>query len=164
MGKESLQDFLGAWQVHPLHTFRQGFRRTWIVRASTEPTDKLIAHDFGLAVIKEAVQRRVSSTTERFQAPRADRSVPFVRETETNYPKSWAGIVAAAKSPNDTAFKKAGHDGSVPVSVASLTSVSQAPRAQVAATRIPVEAPASVSAVQPAQQIPIDFANIMLQR
>ena len=87
--------------------------------------------------------------------------MPFVRETETNYPKSWAGIVAAAKSPNDTASKNAGNDGSVPVSVASLTLVSQAPRAQVAATRIPVEAPASVPAVHQAQQIPVDFASIM---
>ena len=58
MGKEGLQDFLGAWQVHPLHAFRHGFRRTWIVRASTEPTDKLIAHDFELAVIKEAAAAR----------------------------------------------------------------------------------------------------------
>ena len=60
MGKESLQDCLGDLQVHPLQSFREGFRRTWIVRASIKPTDKLIAHDFGLAVIKEAVQRRVS--------------------------------------------------------------------------------------------------------
>ena len=27
MGEESLQQFLGDWVVHLLHTFRQGFRR-----------------------------------------------------------------------------------------------------------------------------------------
>ena len=108
MGKESLQDFFGAWQVHPLHTFRQGFRRTWIVQAAAEPTEKLIAHDFGLAVIKEAAQRL---TTERFQELRTERPMLFVPETETNYQKSWAGIVAGAKSPNDAVPQKAGHDG-----------------------------------------------------
>ena len=39
MGKESLQAFLGDWKVHPLQTFRQGFRRTWIVRATEHPTE-----------------------------------------------------------------------------------------------------------------------------
>ena len=34
MVKKSLQAFLGEWKVHALHYFRQGFRRTWIVRAA----------------------------------------------------------------------------------------------------------------------------------
>ena len=54
MGKESLQEFLGEWKVNVLHTFRQGFQRTWIVRASQQSTESVAYHDFGLAVIKEA--------------------------------------------------------------------------------------------------------------
>ena len=52
MSKESLQDFLSGWPVTPLHTFRHGFRRTWIVRAAADPVEKIIAHDFRVAVIK----------------------------------------------------------------------------------------------------------------
>ena len=65
MGKQSLQDFLGEWRVHPLYTYRQGFRRTWIVRSSQEPTEKMLQHDFGLAVIKDAPPRKSPLSTER---------------------------------------------------------------------------------------------------
>ena len=87
MGKGSLQAFLGEWKVHPLHTFRQGFRRTWIVRAAQQPLETVIYNDFGLAVIKEASPRRSHPNMERLQAPRPDRSIPFVREKESNYQK-----------------------------------------------------------------------------
>ena len=80
MGKESLQAFLGDWKIHPLHTFRHGFRHTWIVRATEQPTETTVFHDFGLAVIKEAAPRRSHPSTERFQVPRADRSVQFIQE------------------------------------------------------------------------------------
>ena len=42
MWKHSLQAFLGECTVHPLHTFRQGFRRTWIARATQQPLEKVI--------------------------------------------------------------------------------------------------------------------------
>ena len=69
MGKESLQDFVSGWQVTPLHTFRHGFRRTWIVRAANDPVEKIIPHDFGVAVIIETAVKRPTVATERFQAP-----------------------------------------------------------------------------------------------
>ena len=46
MGKESLQQFLGDWTVHPLHTFRQGFRRTWIARSTQQPVETTVFPDF----------------------------------------------------------------------------------------------------------------------
>ena len=46
MGKESLKAFLGEWKVHALHSFRQGFRRIWIVRAAQEPVEKVVYNDF----------------------------------------------------------------------------------------------------------------------
>ena len=70
MGKQSLLDFLGDWRVCPLHTFRHGFQRTWIVRSAQDPIEKLIPHDFGLAVINESVQRKSVTATERLQLPR----------------------------------------------------------------------------------------------
>ena len=68
MGQNSLQHLFGDWQLKPLHTFRQGFWRTWIVRSVTDPVDKIVAHDFGVAVIQEAALRRPLAATERFQA------------------------------------------------------------------------------------------------
>ena len=122
MGKDSLQEFLGQWKVHPLHTFRIGFHRTWIVRAKDQPFERIVYHEFGFAVIKEATPRRLHSRTERFQAPRPDRSVPFVRETESNYPKSWAGVVAGSSSPTPSGPSQRSKDGTVSASAASTTS------------------------------------------
>ena len=125
------------------------------MRASVDPTEKLIAHDFGLAVIKEAVQRRGPLPTERFQAPRTDRPVVFVREKDANYPKSWAGIVAGSQPQSNTVQKESRRDGTVSASVAS-TRV-----AQVSAAQIPVEALVSVPISAHPQVFPVDLANMM---
>ena len=93
MGKESLLDFLSGWHVTPIHTFRHGFRRTWIVRATADPIETIIQHDFGIAVVKEAVAKPRVVATERFQAPVRTAST-FMRETASNYPKSWVGVVS----------------------------------------------------------------------
>ena len=159
MGKESLQAFFGDWKIHPLHTFRHGFRRTWIVRATEQPTETTVFHDYGLAVIKEAAPRRPHPSTERFQVPRTDRSVQFNRERESNYPKSWAGIVAGS-SPNAGGPTRSGTDGTVPASVASSTAGAvPCGRAQAAPSRMHVDAP-QISAPAP-QAIPLDFASMM---
>ena len=52
MGKESLQICFGNWRVRPLYTFREGFQRTLVIRSTQEPTEKFVAHDFGVVVIK----------------------------------------------------------------------------------------------------------------
>ena len=71
MGAQNLQDFLGEWKMRPIYTFRQGFRRTWIVQAAANPTENILAHDFGVAVVKDAVQKRNPLPTERLQVSRA---------------------------------------------------------------------------------------------
>ena len=161
--KESLQAFLGEWKVHPLHTFRQGFRRTWIVRAAQQPLETVIYNDFGLAIIKEASPRRPHPNMERLQAPRPDRSIPFVREKESNYQKSWAGIVAG--SPNSSVPKKPSPYGAVSASLASVTIATTAlPRTPVTVSQIPtqpVSVPASISpAAAPADMSSITAAAI----
>ena len=142
MGKESLQEFFGDWKLHPLHTFRQGFRRTWIVRATEQPTETTVYHEFGLAVIKEAAPRRSNASTERFHAPRAERSAPFIRERESNYPKAWAGIAKGSTPSNDGGPTRFGKDGTISASVASTipTAVPGA-RAPVTASQMHVDTP-----------------------
>ena len=140
--------FLADWQVRPLHTFRQGFRRTWIVRSAQEPAETVIAHDFGLAVIKPAVPKRVSSTTERFQPPRPDRSAKFSRgDTPMHAPKSRASVVAGDRS-KDAATKKDVIDGAVGAATACRTSaaaVAQSTPVQIlkTASEAPVSSHAS---------------------
>ena len=162
MGKDSLQEFLGQWQVHPLHTFRHGFRRTWIVRAKNQPIDRLIYHEFGLAVIKEATPKSPQSRTERFTPPRPTRSVSFVQEKDANYPKSWAGVAAGAGSATASVPKKGGSDGAVSASVASSTAATLPPtRPRVAPSQIPVETPHPVVTVGAQQVNHSDLANMM---
>ena len=161
MGKESLQQFLGDWAVHPLHTFRQGFRRTWIVRSTQQPVEKTVFHDYGLAVIKEAAPRRMHQHTERYQVPRADRPVQFVKEQTANYPKSWAGIVSST-ARTEIGPKRVGTDGTVSAMVASTVAVAAAgPRPQNTTALIPSEParPVPVSVLQ--QSMPNDLAQMM---
>ena len=163
MGKESLQAFLGDWKIHPLHTFREGFRRTWIVRATDQPTETTVFHDWGLAVIKEAAPRRPHPSTERFQAPRPDRSVQFNRERESNYPKSWAGIVAGS-SPKAGGPTRSSKDGTVAASVVSSSTAGALPcgRAQAAPSPMHVDAPQiSAPGSGHPQAIPLDLASMM---
>ena len=162
MGKESLQAFFGDWKIHPLHTFRHGFRRTWIVRATEQPTETTVFHDSGLAVIKEAAPRRSHPSTERFRVPRTDRSVQFNWERESNYPKSWAGIVAGS-SPNAGGPTRSGKDGTVPASVASsIPGAVPCGRAQAAPSPMHVDAPQiSAPGSGHPQAIPLDLASLM---
>ena len=53
-----MTDFLAGWKVIPVKTFRQGYRRTWIVRATDQPMSTKLQHEFGLAVIKHTVMQK----------------------------------------------------------------------------------------------------------
>ena len=151
MGMQSLRDFLGNWQVKPLHTFRQGFRRTWIVRATSDPAENIIVHDFGIAVIKDVVQKQCSMQSKRYQAPRVKPRSQFVRSSGAETPKSWAGIVAgdAAASQKNVQHRSAGD-----VSVRGA-----------AVSRASVPVVAAVSALAQPQHFvptsPADFSNLM---
>ena len=158
MGTESLQDFPGNLQVKPLYTSRQGFRRTWIVRAISNPTENVIMHEFGIVVIKDVVQKQCSLQTERYQAPRLKPSSQFVRSSGTETPKSWAGIVAgdSATSPKGSQHRSVG-DGSV-----CAAAVSRAPVPVIAA--VPTPAPQARVSPQPqhcAPTFPADLSTIM---
>ncbi len=160
MGKESLTRFLGDWNVHPLHTFRQGFRRTWIVRAAAEPVEKVISHDYGLAVIKEAAPRPVARPMERMRVPRADAFPPLAQRFERGQmhaPKSWAGVVAvgaAAPAPTQReAQQNLRRDGAVDAAAASqarATTPTPAPAARPAAQAPPAIAPTPAALVHTA--------------
>ena len=47
-GQGQIARIPGAMEIHPFHTFRQGFRRTWIVRATEKPIERIVYHDFDL--------------------------------------------------------------------------------------------------------------------
>ncbi len=52
-GAEAVKEFVEGWAVHPLFSFRQGWRRTWVVRAKSAPEQKVVEHQTGFAVIQE---------------------------------------------------------------------------------------------------------------
>ena len=93
MGGPALIEFLDGWRVSPEYTFRQGSRRTWIVRAATEPHITKVQHDQGLAVVKEAKPRpaATSPTIEKFVAKADPQSV--ASSSKKAMPQSWASIV-----------------------------------------------------------------------
>ena len=95
---------------------------------------------------------------ERLQALRPDRSIPFVREKKSNYPKSWAGIVAG--SPNSSVPKKPSPDGAVSASLASVTLATALPRTPVTGSQIPAQPVSAPASISPAA-IPADLSSIM---
>ena len=132
------------------------------MRAKNPPIDRLVYHEFGLAVIKEAAPKPSHSRTERFKPPRPDRSVKFVQEKDANYPKSWAGVVAGPGSATGSGPKKGGKDGAASASVASSTAATlPTTRPRVAPSHIPVETPHPVPTVGAQQVNHSDLVNMM---
>ena len=96
MGRSALIEFLDTWRVIPEYTFRQGVRRTWIVRATTLPHITKVQHDQGLAVVKEAQPRPpTTQPVEKFVKPTEPRSAPPASRKVTP-PQSWSSIVKGA--------------------------------------------------------------------
>lgn len=52
-GADAVKEFVEDWAVHPLFSFRKGWRRTWVVRAKSAPEQKVVEHQTGFAVIQE---------------------------------------------------------------------------------------------------------------
>ena len=68
MGEHSLVLFLEGWKVNPIHTFRQGGRRTWIVRAASPPIADKYQHELGVAWIRQHQPMQAKpKATERWQ-------------------------------------------------------------------------------------------------
>ena len=103
MRKQSLQDFHRERRVHQLYTYRQGVWRTWIVRSTQEPTDELLQHDFGLAVINDAAPQNNPLSTERLHTSRPDRNSHALAKRfvqgPSHAPKSWVGVVVGDSDP-----------------------------------------------------------------
>lgn len=66
-GKDAVRNFASGWTVEPLFSFRQGWRRTWVVRAMTPPTEMVVEHEIGYAVIKEYQQKLAPDKGVRMQ-------------------------------------------------------------------------------------------------
>ena len=94
MGQDNLKTFLQSWRVEPVYTFRRGLTRTWIVSAENKPIHKLLQHNYGLAVSKEAQPRRrpANSTIERLQPQRTQHA----KSGKEVLPRSWATVVKEA--------------------------------------------------------------------
>ena len=89
-GRLSVKEFLHDWAVEPVYTFRQARTRTWVVRANEEPPHKLLQHDDGLVVVKEAAPRQRRPTPVQRWQPQKSTS----RQTVV-FPKSWASVAAS---------------------------------------------------------------------
>ena len=115
-------------------------------------------------MIKEAVAKRPVVATERFQAPPRPSST-FVRETASNYPKSWAGVVSsAANQTKDLAPKKSGSDGAIGASTVSARPRTEpvVPVCAPAEVHKPVTQPVAHSSAPVAQLAnPLDLASMM---
>ena len=133
--------------MRPLYTFRQGFRRTWIVQAAANPTENILAQDFGVAVVKEGVQKRSPLATERLQVSRAH-APPQTKRSEKqppDLPKCWASVVSGkASTPTAGLQTRTTGDGSVCAAVASRARDSTA-----APAAAPTTTPTSDAASQP---------------
>ncbi len=113
--KEALVAFLHPWTVSPEYTYRQGVRRTWIVRARDQPGANKVQHEHGLAVIQEARPRQSAPVKklERWQPPV---SRPASRAPQQ--PRTWVDMVKGpavnASGPRTSGAQSAGRPSAAP--------------------------------------------------
>ena len=92
-GPEAVTDFLAGWKASPVRTFRQGYRRTWVVRALEHPMSTKLQHEFGLAVIKRSTAQRTKTS------PEIQKWMPASEQKKTGrnavFPQTWAAVVTA---------------------------------------------------------------------
>ena len=103
--------FLDPWEVSPEYTFRQGSRRTWVVRARTAPAVSKVQHEEGLAVI-QAARPRQSPAARRIERWQPGRAGPI--SILADQPKTWADI--AKGPPTGGSVEKRGFASPCPMS------------------------------------------------
>ena len=92
-GKDVLIEFVDGWNIIPLYSFRQGFCRTWVVRAGQPPQVTVVQHDYGLAVIKGAQPRKITNTRrEHWVPPHTNQPLKHTGQ------RTWAKVVAKPTS------------------------------------------------------------------
>ena len=64
-GADAVKEFVDGWEVHPLFSFRKGWRRTWVVRAKADPFTNVVEHQTGFAVIQKYEPRPAAGNAAR---------------------------------------------------------------------------------------------------
>ena len=143
MGEQGLLIFLEGWKVKPVYTFRQGSRRTWVVRADVPPVINKIRHDDGLALIKRAVQSFSSTIVkERWQPAKKTSASSQIRGSAAQgTPKAWGPSAAplpkaASNTPSTETASPAA--GSQPPKV-NILSLQETIAATIAAAMVPFQ-------------------------
>jgi hypothetical protein len=103
MGSEGLRAFLSPWQAAPVRSFRNGFVKTWIVRAGTPPVDRILQHEFGIAVIKDDEPRRARPPPSKAVWSSPSRTDTSFHPKAQVWPKCWADVVTNAPTMAPTA-------------------------------------------------------------
>ena len=101
-GEESLKDLLSEWNFTPLFSFRQGWRRTWVVRSESQPPTLSFEHTFGWAVVAKWEERRRTTTVQKLVAPpRSGKSV-VASPGRSSWPNAW-GTATSSNGTGPTA-------------------------------------------------------------
>ena len=101
-GPDAVTYFFAGWKVTPLKTFRQGYRRTWVVRAAEQPLSTKLQHDFGLAVIKRATIKKHNKW--RYKTGRSNRAEESGKSS--NFPTGLGSSGCRTKTTKSTAGKR----------------------------------------------------------
>ena len=97
-GKLGLLSLMKPWKCTPVYTYKQSNgRRTWIVRASSDPPFALLQLDDGIAVIKLSVPRvSKPKPIEKWQPRQAG-----LQRSQASVPKyAWKDVVKGTASPS----------------------------------------------------------------
>ena len=93
MGEQGVVLFLDGWKVKPVHSFRQGSRRTWVVRADSAPFSNIFQHADGIVLAKKAERAAPANVAKERWQP-AKTSSRSQQGATVPTPMSWAQAVA----------------------------------------------------------------------
>ena len=146
-GAEAVKAFVQGWDVHPLFSFRQGWRRTWVVRAAIAPQQRVVEHQSGFAVLQEYHPRRAAPSVqkERWSPPKRTSAVhttdfPPLRPPKVNVATAEAPArdgVSAPSAASPSLGLKDRITQAVAAAIAPISAQLAALQAGVAATGVP---------------------------
>ncbi len=146
-GAEAVKAFVQGWDVHPLFSFRQGWRRTWVVRAAVAPQQRVVEHQSGFAVLQEYHPRRAAPSVqkERWSPPKRTSAVhttdfPPLRPPKVNVATAEAPARDGVSAPSAASPSLSLEDRiaqAVAAAIAPISAQLAALQAGVAATGVP---------------------------
>ena len=146
-GAEAVKAFVQGWDVHPLFSFRQGWRRTWVVRAAIAPQQRVVEHQSGFAVLQEYHPRRAAPSVqkERWSPPKRTSAVhttdfPPLRPPKVNVATAEAPARDGVSAPSAASPSLSLEDRiaqAVAAAIAPISAQLAALQAGVAATGVP---------------------------